>query len=217
MVWIRSASTFFVVYFCFLVATPEAAAQRVTNLEFLTGLTDSLLDQATQVLDSVEVRTVVIRALDPQNDANWFFEDRLSAVAKAHGSPAIYLGAPGSEERFWPDSSAVIIEFEPLKLDVVYEQSDGVARAGYGKRIGNVGLFLRLVNGGTGRLLASDTIEARKSDWVAEQELDEIKSDKISFSKSEGGKKPLGKIVQPLLISGVTGILVYLFYSLRSR
>ncbi|MFQ5706253.1 MAG: hypothetical protein ACE5HO_02325 [bacterium] len=160
-----------------------------------------------------------VRNIQANNGADWFFLDRIVGVLKSHGFENIYVGP---EENQQSDQRApfVVFEYKVLSVGIKYinrnpEKSIEEQRL---QRIGHVGLFVRIFEQPSGRLLRSEEIKGAKADWVERVHLSQIENPNISFTQGEiEGIGRNNKFWEPVLITGVTGIIVFLFYSLRSR
>jgi len=168
-----------------------------SNFQFISSLTDSLLDLATNQILGERPTQVILRGLD-DNNINWFFEDRLVELLKRQDIIHIY-SEDQIERSHGSENSSVTFQYEVSKLDVKYNKQSGNSNTV--KRIAEVSFFLRIIQHTTGAVLLSKNFEATKEGWYKQSQLKE-------------GKKNL---LQPILISSITGIIVYLFYGLRSR
>jgi len=182
-----------------------------SNFQFISSLTDSLLDMATTQLPGEKSSQAILSRLE-DNNINWFFEDRLVELLKRKNIAHIYFedkvdGSPGSV------NSSLTFQYKVSKLDVKYNKQS--RNSNTVKRIAEVGFFLRIIQHTTGKVLLSENFEATKEGWLdVNQNLQQ--TDDIQFVRSQPKQKQRN-ILQPILISSITGIIVYLFYGLRSR
>lgn len=79
-------------------------------------------------------------------------------------------------------------------------------------------LFLRLVNEFSGKVLWSGMSEKTGSEWIQEDDVPNVENHNIPFTRGKyaSRSKSIG-LFQPLLVSTAAGVIVYLFYALRSR
>lgn len=183
-----------------------------SNFLFISSLTDSLLDLATTQLTSEKASQAVLRSLE-DNNINWFFEDRLVELLKRKNIAHIYFEdkVEGSRDS---ENLSLGFEYKVLKLDVKYmKQSRNSNRV---KRIAEVEFFLRIIQHATGTVLLSENFEGKKEKWLHVNQANLQETSDIQFNPSQPKQKKIN-ILQPILISSVTGIIVYLFYGLRSR
>ncbi|TDI94246.1 MAG: hypothetical protein E2O77_01350 [Caldithrix sp.] len=183
-----------------------------SNFLFISSLTDSLLDLATTQLTSEKASQAVLRSLE-DNNINWFFEDRLVELLKRKNIAHIYFEdkVEGSRDS---ENLSLGFEYKVFKLDVKYmKQSRNSKRV---KRIAEVEFFLRIIQHATGTVLLSENFEGKKEKWLHVNQANLQETSDIQFNPSQPKQKKIN-ILQPILISSVTGIIVYLFYGLRSR
>lgn len=191
-----------------------------TNFEFLTSLADSLLESATKEYVSDVEKRAIVRSLDVNDKANWFIENRLVEVLKRNGVRTIYLALENDvQPEIEPDSLVSILEFKLLHLKIEYHELTKQQNSGEKiQRVGKAGLFLRIINKPSGKILWSDNLEGTKSDWIPINNKSIVENKEIHFTKGKTIRKSNSiKLVQPLIISSAAGVIVYLFYSLRSR
>ena len=183
-----------------------------SNFLFISGLTDSLLGLATTQLPSEKVSQAVLRGLE-DNSINWFFEDRLVELLKRKNIAHIYFEdkVEGSRDS---ENLCLAFEYKVLKLDVKYKKQN--KNSNRVKRIAEVDFFLRIIQHATGTVLLSENFEAKKEEWLHVNQINLQQASDIQFNQSQPKPKK-SNILQPILISGITGVIVYLFYALRSR
>jgi hypothetical protein len=87
------------------------------------------------------------------------------------------------------------------------------------KRVALINFFLRVLQEPFGEVLWSGELSAQKNDSVSAENLESLENPNIPFTKGKLSEPPEHdrKLLQTLLISGVTGAIVYLLYALRSR
>ena len=183
-----------------------------SNFQFISSLTDSLLDLATTQIPGEKTSQAILRSLE-DNNINWFFEDRLVELLKRKNIAHIYFEDQVDRSRGSVNSS-LTFQYKVSKLDVKYNKQS--RNSNTVKRIAEVGFFLRIIQHATGTVLLSKNFEATKEGWldVNQENLQQTKD--IQFNQSQPKQKKRN-ILQPILISSITGIIVYLFYGLRSR
>lgn len=196
--------------------------QEVSNLKFLANLTDSLLEEVSKKILDDTTRPVKIRSLESNKDVTWFFVNQLIEVLKKNDHAVIYLNqGVNYQDLIQKDgSSFTVFEFKVLSIGVEYVDHRGGGLFGSGeiKRKGNVALSLRIFNQPSGEILWSGDIEGTRFDWIPANEIDVVENPNIPFTQANyPSSLSTKKIIEPILITGVTGIIIFLFYSLRSR
>lgn len=187
-------------------------SQEASNFQFIVSLTDSLLNSALSEVSVEQAGQVGIKSLENDNKLNWFFEDRLVELLRRRGVVSIYLNNES------PINSPILIfEYNALEIDFKYDKPNSALQDSLKvKRIADVGFFITITDQATGDVLLSKRFEATKIGWFQLNRSGEQTNDNIHFfqGSSKSSKK---NIIQPILITSVTGIIVYLFYALRSR
>jgi hypothetical protein len=182
-----------------------------SNFQFISSLTDSILDLATTQIPGEKTSQAILKGLE-DNNINWFFEDRLVELLKRKNIAHIYF-EDQVDRSHGSVNSSLTFQYKVSKLDVKYNKQS--RNSNTVKRIAEVGFFLRIIQHATGTVLLSKNFEATKEGWLdVNQNLQQ--TDDIQFDRSQPKQKQRN-ILQPILISSITGIIVYLFYGLRSR
>jgi len=204
--------TILIGFLWFIASLSTRCLAQESNFQFISSLTDSLLGRATTQLHSEKASQAILRSLE-DNNINWFFEDRLVELLKRKNIAHIYFedqveGSRGSV------NSSLAFEYKVLKLDVKYNKQS--RNSNTVKRIAEVDFFLRIIQHTTGTVLLSKNFEATKEEWLHVNQTNLQQTNDIQLNQGQSKQKK-GNILQPILISSITGIIVYLFYGLRSR
>ncbi len=189
-------------------------AQDVSNTDFLTLLADSLLSEFVDGnLDSKNGTRVRIQAMDADNPSSWFLQDRLLEALKrkkfeVYVSPAVDTSTAIGSDYF--------LKFNALRFAIHYE--DFIEESPYSvRRRARAEFSMLLLDGRTGRVLWSGATEGRKSDVIAEDSIKSMENENMSFSIGTRASGSGPSFVKPLLVASTAGVVVFLFYSIRSR
>ncbi len=189
--------------------TSQSFAQPIDNFGFLSQLCDKLIHEA--ILDSLpENEFVRVVAIDEQDKNNWFFEERIVEQLK-QGGYRIFVGQTSNTA----DGGYTRIDFRVLEIGITYEKQPDENSM---KRSGHLQLFTRVVDEPTGEIIVSATPEVQQSDHIATARIDSVQRHDIPFVKgSFVSSASETKWLPPVAISVAAGVIVYLFYALRSR
>lgn len=194
------------------------AAQQTTNYQLLVALTDSLLHRfVVENIAGLE-GDIVIRSFDSGGRENWFFEDRVIQQLQ-HTGKTVYVerqndSAPVKINNTWTWS----LEYKILRLGIRYKDIGNTGDAALVRRIGHAGFTLRLIAERSGKVEWSGELQGEKKDHVMNKNRVALEDETIHFTVGKGiaPQRRLG-LFKPLLISGAAGVIVFLFFSLRSR
>lgn len=217
----RLLINFYIVLICFGFAA-DAKAQELSNLEFLTELTDSLLEDVSKRTIKDSSNSILIKSLQPNSEVDWFIDNRIVEVVRKNNVSRIYLyqSHEGPIDKEKDGGVTTIIEYKVLVLGIEYveEKGGGLFGTSLIRRKGKVSLWLRIIEQPAGEILWSGDRESVRFDWVPAKLITQIENPNVSFTTGtfevRSGKS---KIFEPILITGVTGIIVFLFFSLRSQ
>ncbi len=200
------------------------SAQDNTNYEVLSGLADSLLIELADAIPQ-SVHKIVLRewgggrsnagnnfGSDGSRD-DWFIESRLNEILKDRNYE-IYLDRDfilqGSAD------SMAIIEFKLLEIGIGY--SNQSIKEGPMMRTARIHFLARMMLQPTAQILYSGVLQGSKQGWVSLADRQSIENPNIHFTIGKAiSAKRVSRILQPIVVTVVTGVVVYLFYAIRSR
>jgi len=193
----------------FLILPIGALAQTETNLEQFESLADSLLEGRLGQL-APSFGFAMVCSLTPEHRLNWFFQKEIAAAFSA--SRPVYLACDIRDTT--AEQAGVRVGYRPLKLSVKYaDLSDEIV-----ERTFELAVFLQLLAVPENHMIWQGEVAGSKSDRVARKLLDKLENKEISFTVGrQGRRKGASRFFAPLIVSSTAGIIVYLFYSLRSR
>jgi len=196
----------------------DVAAQQTTNYQLLVALTDSLLHNFV-VENIAELEgDIVIRSLDSDGQENWFFEDRVIQQLQ-HTGKTVYVERQNASPLVKVNGNWTwSLEYKILHLGIRYEDVGDTGDTALVGRIGRAGFTLRVIAERSGKVEWSGELKGEKKDHVTNKNRVELEDETIHFTVGKGiaPQRRLG-LFKPLLISGAAGVIVFLFFSLRSR
>ncbi len=210
-----------VLFLFFNIFSTNCPAQNLNNLVFLTNLADSLIEGVTKQFVHEKLNHVLIRRLVDNSELNWFFESRLVKSFKRNSVDSIYIDSANQNSKFKNDfdSPALVFEFNVLSIGIEYTEN---VKEGQSpdilQRKATIDALLRVLQIPSGKILWSDHLKGKKSGTVPSNQIAVIESDNFSFTKGKMIKHTnKKKFFQPIIVTSVTGVIVFLFYALRSR
>lgn len=216
--------TIFINLLVVLYSSPSnCSGTQLTNLELFADITDSLLKSVTEEVALKLRKQVVLTSLAHNRDIDWFIENRLTAALKQEDIETFFLktDVADSVRRKVQQEPASFFEYKALNFGIKYSKngnrkkndSESVHRKAV------VHFFLRVVQRPSGEILWSGELKGSKGDGILSEDLEVFENPNISFTRGTFSRDAdsSGKLIQTLLISGATGAIVYLFYTLRSR
>lgn len=186
-----------------MLSTPEKPA---TNLDVLQSLYTSLFRTELGRL-SLGDSVVYVRAIGVDSSSTWLLESQLLAALRSIG-----ISKTISRAKSPATDSLVEISYQPIRKKIVY------SKVGSKKieRTANVDVYLR-VQGDNGELLVSKRLKEARVDTLPRNDIAWIENANLEFTHGQLAKSFLGRTVQPVVVSLITGFIIYLFYSYRSK
>jgi len=140
-----------------------------------------------------------------------------AAPASASGGGASSLGGPVSSEA---DVTAGRSLFSYRVTDFSFRYADIYRKFFVGprriRRLAKVDLHLRLCEDGGRRVVWSENVAHSVSDVIPHGAADLLESGNYAFAKPERTPGVLARVYEPLIVGGIVGGLVFLFYSNQS-
>lgn len=204
-----------------LCGSPNSSLAQQSNLELFVSVTDSLLEHVIdEVSEKVQTR-LKLRALKPKTENDWFLESRLFKIFEKKTSASYFLELQEDSVAIHGKlDSASVFEYKILNIGTQYLPDSRMSSQSL-KRITRIHFYLRVIQEPSGEILWSGEPTAQKSGFVNKDNLETLEHQNIIFTKGNVSELPEpeknGKVLQTLLISVITGTVVYLLYALRSQ
>lgn len=198
-----------------------SVAQTKSNLDIFSDLIDSVLTEILPEIPKEPSTTLFIKNLDANSNISWFIENRIVHILKSLGfHDEIYVGDPDFSNR--DGKTTLRLDYKVLDLKVKYMKREDGGFLGSGSNQINrqitVGLLVRVVKVPEDALILSEERWKNYNDWINEDQISTVENSNLPFTSGEFKYNKNSKnLLEPLLVTGVTGIIVFLFFSLRSR
>lgn len=126
-------------------------------------------------------------------------------------------GAIGGEEKLnpVPEGEGLVLTFRVVEFSVTYHDSwrRGFMGPRVVERLASVDVYTRLVSGGAENVLWVGGGQSQRLDVVPKAKLDLLEGMSYPFKAPVLPARPLSRILEPALVLGIVGGLVFLFYS----
>ena len=191
------------------------------NLDILRSLTREIIVECVEDTGIDHDRWIYIQRLDSLSGTNWFVEGMLQDTFRELGYDSLALAHPVAKDAYLDrlqTRDPVILRFRFVDLAVEYSAEKSFWRnPGIQRRV-FAELRLSMHEYSSGSLLCAGTKRKIADDTVQRKYIEHIENDNIAFTK---GTLPetsiIRRVIEPAFIIGLTGTVVYLFYSLRSN
>lgn len=141
------------------------------------------------------------------------FQAQMQA-AMAAGNAARDPGGAGQPVPF-PDQAGLVLSYRIVEFGVTYHDSwrRGFLGPRMVERLASVDLYTRLVKGSAENVLWAGRGRAERLDIVPQSKLDLLEGRTYPFTRPVLQGRPLSRLAEPILVSGIITGLVFLFYS----
>ena len=177
-----------------------------TNLDVLESIYASLFRNAIAHLSLID-SAVSVRVNGVDGGYNWLLEAKLLDALRSSGiQKTILHSLPNVCD------SLEEIACQPISKKIVYSKVDSKIIT----RTIKVELHVRVKNNHD-ELLFSKILTETRADTLPRRKISTIENPDLDFTHGEMKESFWSKTAQPIVVSLITGFIIYLFYSYRSK
>ncbi len=185
-----------------LLCCGVASAQVDTNLQLLNNTYAELFDRLLDGVGYLDSSIVIIAGSDLQSQ---IAEKQLLTNLQKRGVELI------SEASAAPDSLAYI-KIDLVNQSISYDKLENKQL----QRTCRVELYVKIVSKHQ-KILLSKLAEQELQDTIQKSDIKRIENPELNFTVGKRSRSLWSKLVEPVAVSLVSGTIIYLFYSFRSR
>lgn len=177
-------------------------AAPVTNLQLIET---TFADYFEMVLQRVDLPDRVAVVSEDTELIQQLAERQLIETLNRHGIERVF------ESRTLPDSLASVT-LNVLQQKIQYEKADNKTF----KRKSTINLFIKIVSPYR-EILLSQTAQYAVQDTIKKSDIKRVENPRLDFTVGDRPTSLWLKVVEPVAVSLVTGMIIYSFYTFRSR
>lgn len=171
----------------------------------------TMADAIPNHVQSVFVRVMESDGASPGSRGDWFLENRLVDVFKKRAFEVFV----NNRRQPYPDSTA-LVEYKLLDIGIEYLGPD--TKNEMVNRRAHIHFLGRVVLHTSGQVLFNGSLQARRSGRIALADKQSLENTAVDFTIGKVvTNKRRSSVLQPVVVTVITGVVVYLFYALRSR
>jgi hypothetical protein len=210
---LKRAIEFFL--FCNILVCSQRAvseSQVRTNLQVIRALFSEILLATLAEIDGDSTRLYFEPA---KTDAgyNWVIEDEIKKLPSLGRFAAVYRF---SMEQDRNSTSWFLLQYNPIDLAVRYQRDEPESN-GQITRLVSCALSLTVFDD-DGKVVISKTVDDSLSDKIRMDQMETVENEHFAFTMGPRlRKKSLKRFIEPVLVSVITGGIVYSFYTFRSK
>jgi len=207
-------SIWLIILLCLI--TPFPLQGTVDNYSVFIQLTEKIAQQIAHIEHLHQHHKILLKNADPHGENGWFVENNFIRIFNQSGYDSIALYQNSANVFTTPDS-VLIIEFKIIELKVNYSSENRFWKIGAVNRHIRVDLWLKAYNFNTGFIMWSNSLSETYTDKIDAKQTSELHHKHIAFTQSPIPVSGYKKYVEPIFIMGLSGTIIYLFYSFRSN
>ena len=189
----------------------EVTDQVPTNLDLLRIVVQETVQKAISDMPMVGDTTIIVITPETTHSADWMMKAVISETLTHRDFRVITDQIPKNH--------ATIPRFLYLVVDlnVAYPARHRNYLIGATRitRVARARLSFQLIDGKTDKVLWMCEETASRTDSFLKEELLLVQSDLYPFAKAAVQEEDINRVLEPIIVSGVVGGLIYLFFSNR--
>ena len=193
-------------------STPQGAGEKAeTNYEILERISKTAIDELLANMPAVR-RDLVIQLVKARGigEIDFVFENMLLETMQSAGyRVAVDKPAEGAEQPGYR-LTYQIIRFSLSSPEIGRQYVIGAKKV---ERAAEVGVFAQLADMASGDILWVGDTQKRYGDIIPYGYLDRVEDDALSFTAPARNEIRWGRLVEPVVVTGIVTGLVYLFFS----
>jgi len=211
-----SLGLIFIISLITFAATSIGQNQVADNLTIFSNLISNAILKIANELDFESDCKIFLKDLKAKNDTEWLFQKELFQILNQKGISQYYLFPADEEYNFDENLCNIVIILRPIKLSVDYRSKLNAKESDVITRHIKVDFFSQVQKKDT--VIYSNTFQERFFDEISKKVIPTLENKNYKFTC--GPPTPanfLNKFFEPLITIAVTGIIIYMFYSFRSK
>ncbi len=157
-----------------------------------------------------ETAAVCLRSAAVTTEWNWLLEQYLTDMLQKRGVVIFFNNQPSASSL-----PCYRLEYWPLDLRIGYKRSSVLKKML--QRSLHIEFAVRILDA-ENRLLFSQILSRDSQDVIGRKDLAAVENSALPFTVGKMESRPLfERMIEPLVISCVTGGIIYLFYSMRTQ
>jgi hypothetical protein len=178
-------------------------ASQKTNLQILESVYFDICRDVVASRNFADTSCVIEKS-STITEYNWVIEKQFFACLNAVGVKHVYSDALVED--------AARISYKSIKHDLYYQK----VKDKKSERHIDIELHVRLVDS-KNSILHDDIVKRTKTDTLFTKELKNMEDINYPFTIGKKNQSFLKRVYEPVLITMITGWIIYLFYSYRSQ
>ena len=188
------------------------------NLTVLSALAQQVAEDIVNHLLLNKTIKVFIDNIPPTDESSWLLETKLLPLIIAEDIAVSSSSFSDDSLIAQKNSNGFVLEYKITKIGIEYDYINrGLFRENKVQRIAVLSVFVKLSKE-NGSIILSEVLEKNSTDTFFSSQLKQVNNPDFSFTFSEPPASfGVKKLIEPLIAIGVTGTIIYLFYSFRSK
>ncbi len=194
-------------------SSPQKTGEKVdTNFDILKQVSNRAIEEMLANMPKIEkssrIRLVKSRSI---GEIDFVFENTLLQTLASRGFQVTDKN-PDQEE---PDYE---LDYQIVRMSLSYPDigRSWLIGAKEVERYAEIHLFTQLMDSASGDIIWIGETEKRYSDVIPYSALEKVEDAEYAFTRPERNEFSWGKLVQPVIVTGIVSGLVYLFFSNQS-
>jgi len=199
-----------IIGFCFSGHAEENSS--ITNLNIFKNLYYKGFSKAFQKITVFDSLTLYFNHLTKNKNIDWLIEEQF---IKSANNAGFFNLIQIDDSTFLKNEKSYITEFHSVLNKVNYYPMSILPENKHNRKV-TIEFYLKILSSGNQVLLSND-IKETYSDTIFVNKIKYIENTNFPFTIGNRSKSLVSKLLEPLLVSLITGTVIYIFYSFRSN
>ena len=188
------------------------------NLTIFDRLSEHIVQQAVNNVDLQQFRKIIIKNAQQGDENKWYVDYWFINVLDTIGHELYVLGFNVDSTVSIESCSTAVLEYKIKHLDIEYTSKNKFWNTSSIERRIAVELWIKCYKLSDGFIHWAGNIGKEYSDIIEMDHIHTLENRYIKFTKAAiPVAKGFTNFLEPILIMGLSGTIIYLFYSFRSK
>jgi len=194
---------------------------RIDNFAVFNQVAEQVVRQICNRVDGRHYESIIIESLDSNNNSDWLIEKWFIEAFQADGIDSVFLlkNMPlKKDDTPVHHRSSLKVAFKTIACQIDYQNVNSFWKIKSTERRIIIELWIKMQNMADGALVWEGNVREIHTDQIDYNNIPEFENKNIIFTMAPVPSAPnLKRIIEPILIVGLSGGIMYLFYAFRSK
>ena len=205
----------------FLFAGQKCIGQEIVpnNLTILSKLIQQAVNDVVEQINIDQVNRIILLIPESNHAADWLIEKGLIDVFNQKGISDIYIKPRGVPVNIDNTERAFIISYRPIKVSIAYSSKKNKESKNHDvlERTATIEIYIQVINKDE-KLILSETVRKVNLDRIKKEQKSSVENAHYPFTSGGSIESSfISQFIEPVVGICVSGAILYMFYTFRSK